>query len=131
MLTGALMSWAAFSLVGGLTPATRGSVGAQAAVAILLPLLLSTATPLRRGRLPILLGSIVTVATLSSTSAALIPDVLLAAVVAAVGTRLAGAVGRRLRSGLVAEPADGGPAPSEHSDLQPGEPATPAGRGAP
>ena len=55
------MSAAAFSLVGGLTPATRSNTAVQAAVALLVPALLTAVTPLRRGAIPLLLGSIVAV----------------------------------------------------------------------
>ena len=50
LLSGAAISAAAFSLVGGLTPATRANTAVQAAVAILVPALLPAADPGRTGR---------------------------------------------------------------------------------
>ncbi len=96
LLTGAAMSAAAFSLVGGLTPATRSNTAVQAAVALLVPALLAAVTPLRRGAIPLLLGSIVAVSAMSFGGAAAVPDVILTALLAAVVTRLAGAFGRLL-----------------------------------
>jgi RND superfamily putative drug exporter len=96
LLGGAAMSVAAFSLVGGLTPATRSNTAVQAAVALLVPALLTAVTPLRRGSIPLLLGSIVAVSAMSFGGAAAVPDVILTALLAAVVTRLAGAFGRLL-----------------------------------
>jgi hypothetical protein len=107
LLTGAAISAAAFSLVGGLTPATRSNTAVQAAVAILVPALLVALTPLRRGALPVLLGSVVAAGALSAPGAS-VPDVLLTAVIAAAATRAFGALGRALgrgrRPGTGAEP---------------------------
>jgi len=96
LLTGAAMSAAAFSLVGGLTPATRSNTAVQAAVAFLVPALLTAVTPLRRGAIPLLLGSVVAVSAMSIGGAAAVPDVIMTALLAAVVTRLAGAFGRLL-----------------------------------
>ena len=96
LLTGAAMSAAAFSLVGGLTPATRSNTAVQVAVALLVPALLTAVTSLRRGAIPLLLGSIVAVSAMSFGGAAAVPDVILTALLAAVVTRLAGALGRLL-----------------------------------
>lgn len=90
------MSAAAFSLVGGLTPATRSNTAVQVAVALLVPALLTAVTSLRRGAIPLLLGSIVAVSAMSFGGAAAVPDVILTALLAAVVTRLAGALGRLL-----------------------------------
>ena len=96
LLAGAAMSAAAFSLVGGLTPATRSNTAVQVAVALLVPALLTAVTSLRRGAIPLLLGSIVAVSAMSFGGAAAVPDVILTALLAAVVTRLAGALGRLL-----------------------------------
>ncbi|HSO03900.1 MAG TPA: MMPL family transporter, partial [Candidatus Limnocylindrales bacterium] len=98
LLAGAGVSAAMFSLVGGLTPATRSNTAVQAAVAILVPALLTALTPLRRGAIPVMLGSVVTVSALSA-SAASVTDVLATALVAAAVTRALGALGRALGRG--------------------------------
>ena len=98
LLAGAAISAAMFSLVGGLTPATRSNTAVQAAVAILVPALLAALTPLRRGAIPTLLGSVVTVSALSG-SASSVPDVLLTTLIAAAATRVLGALGRAMGRG--------------------------------
>ena len=98
LLAGAGVSAAMFSLVGGLTPATRSNTAVQAAVAILVPALLTALTPLRRGAIPVMLGSVVAVSALSG-SASSVTDVLLTALAAAAATRALGALGRALGRG--------------------------------
>jgi RND superfamily putative drug exporter len=110
LLAGAAISAAAFSLVGGLTPATRSNTAAQAAVAILVPALLVALTPLRRGAIPVLLGSIVAVSALSGAASS-VPDVILTALIAATVTRALGALGRAVGRGPGA--GTGGEAPEE------------------
>jgi putative drug exporter of the RND superfamily len=98
LLAGAAISAATFSLVGGLTPATRSNMAVQAAVAILVPALLTALTPLRRGAIPVLLGSIVAVSALSGAASS-VPDAILTALIAAAATRAIGALGRALGGG--------------------------------
>jgi RND superfamily putative drug exporter len=108
LLCGAAISTAAFSLVGGLTPATRSNTAVQAAIAFLVPALLTALTPLRRGSIPILLGSVIAVSALSRTASS-VADVVLTALVAAAVTRVLGALGRglgRARGGAVGDGAD-------------------------
>jgi hypothetical protein len=93
LLAGAAISAAAFSLVGGLTPATRSNTAVQAAVAILVPALVVALTRLRRAAIPVLLGSIVATGALSAPAAS-VSDVLLTALLAAAATRAFGALGR-------------------------------------
>jgi RND superfamily putative drug exporter len=112
LLAGAAISAAAFSLVGGLTPATRSNTAMQAAVAILVPALLTTLTPLRRGAIPVLLGSVVAVSALSGAASS-VPDVILTAVIAAAATRMLGALGRVIGRGR--RFGDGGQAPAQPS----------------
>ena len=116
LLAGAAISAAAFSLVGGLTPATRSNTAMQAAVAILVPALLTALTPMRRGALPVLLGSVVAVSALSGAASS-VPDVLLTAVIAAAATRALGALGRAVGRGRGPESA--GDAPATSSELAP------------
>jgi RND superfamily putative drug exporter len=118
LLAGAAISAAAFSLVGGLTPATRANTAVQAAVAILVPALLAALTPLRRGAIPVLLGSIVAVSALSATASS-VPDVILTAVAAAAVTRVLGALGRAL--GRRPGAGTGGDAPAERASGSPSE----------
>jgi len=94
LVAGAVFSAAVFSLIGGLTPATRGNVAMQAAVAILVAVLVAAATPLRRGAIPLLLGSVTMVSALSGSAGAGVPDVILTVLMAAGATRLAAAVAR-------------------------------------
>ncbi len=118
LLAGAAMSAAAFSLVGGLTPATRSNTAVQAAVALLVPALLTAVTPMRRGAIPLLLGSIVAVSAMSFGGAAAVPDVILTALMAAAVTRVAGALGRMLgrSAGQAAGRGDGEPAADAAAD---------------
>jgi RND superfamily putative drug exporter len=109
LLAGAAISAAAFSLVGGLTPATRANTAVQAAVAILVPALLIALTPLRRGAIPVLLGSIVAVSALSGAASS-VPDVILTALIAAAATRMLGALGRAVGRGRGAQSAGDAPA---------------------
>ena len=94
LVAGAVLSAAVFSLIGGLTPATRSNVAMQAAVAILVAVLVAAATPLRRGAIPLLLGSVTMVSALSASAGAGVADVILTTLMAAGATRLAAAVGR-------------------------------------
>ena len=103
LLAGAGISAAMFSLVGGLTPATRSNTAVQAAVAILVPALLTALTPLRRAAIPVMLGSVVAVSALSGSASSL-PDVLLTALAAAAVTRALGALGRSVGRGRGPEP---------------------------
>ena len=152
LLAGAALSTAAFSLVGGLTPATRANTAVQAAVAILVPALLVALTPLRRGAIPVMLGSIVAVSALSGAASS-VPDVILTALIAAAATRMLGALGRAVGRGLGAQSAGDahaglatGSTPDPHSgspggplsEPAPGEapatsptPRAPVGSGAP
>ncbi|HYN55562.1 MAG TPA: MMPL family transporter, partial [Motilibacterales bacterium] len=98
LLAGAAMSAAVFSLVGGLTPATRSNTALQAAVAVLVPALLTALTALRRGAIPVLLGSVVAVSALSSAASS-VTDVILTALIGAAVTRLLGALGRVMGTG--------------------------------
>ncbi len=100
LLAGAAMSAAVFSLIGGLTPATRSNTAFQAAVAVLVPALLTALTPLRRAAIPVLLGAVVAVTALSGAAAASsVTGVILTALIAAAVTRLLGALGRVVGSG--------------------------------
>ncbi len=96
LVAGALVSMASYSLVGGLTPATSSNTALQAGLAILVPALLVTVSPLRSGALPLMLGSLVTVGALTGASGAGVADVILTALLAALVTWLAGALGRAL-----------------------------------
>jgi hypothetical protein len=114
---GALLSAAVFSLVGGLTPATRSNVAMQAAVAVLVPVLVAAATPLRFGAIPMVLGALTMVSALGASTGADLPDVVLTALIAAAATRLAGAVGRGLGRRL-----GGRRAPVEAADMAAADP---------
>ena len=98
MLSGAAISAAAFSLVGGLTPATRSSTATQAAIAILVPALITALTPARRAAIPVLIGSVLAASALSGSAP--VADVLLTAILAAGATRLLGALGRAVGRGV-------------------------------
>ncbi len=98
LLAGAAIGAAVFSLIGGLTPATRSNTAVQAAVAILVPALLTALTPLRRAAIPVLLGTVVAVSALGG-GASSVPDVILTALIAATVTRLLGALGRVVGAG--------------------------------
>jgi len=117
LLMGALLSAAVFSLVGGLTPATRSNVAMQAAVAVLVPVLVAAATPLRFGAIPMVLGALTMVSALGASTGADLPDVVLTALIAAAATRLAGAVGRGLGRRL-----GGRRAPVEAADMAAADP---------
>ena len=110
LLAGAALSAATFSLIGGVTPATRSNIAVQAAVAILVPALLTALTPLRRGAIPLLLGSVVAVSALSA-GASSVPDVIVTAFMAAAVTRLLGALGRALGRGMDGGRSQGTPSP--------------------
>jgi RND superfamily putative drug exporter len=108
LLGGAVISTAAFSLVGGLTPATRSSTATQAAIAILVPALVAALTPARRAAIPILIGAVIAVSALSGSAS--VADVLLTAFLAAAATRLLGALSRAVGRG--AGPAGSGDVPA-------------------
>ena len=97
LVAGAVLSAAVFSLIGGLTPATRSNVAMQAAVAILVAVLDAAATPLRPGAIPLLLGSVTMVSALSASAGAGVADVILTVLMAAGATRLAGECPQRQR----------------------------------
>ena len=118
---GAVLGGAVFSLIGGLTPATRSNVAMQAAVAILVTVLVAAATPLRRGAVPLALGSVTMVSALSASAGAGVPDVILTVLLAAGATRLAGAVGRALGQATTHRDA------AETATQRPKDPAGPDG----
>ena len=130
LLCGVVLSTATFVLVGGLTPATRSNLALQASLAILVPALMCAIPLARRGALPILIGSVLAVSTVTGATVAALPDVILTVLVAAAVTRLAGGLGRAVARSL-ASGAHSDDSADEADDLEPSPPKAPVGGGAP
>jgi RND superfamily putative drug exporter len=96
LLAGSMVSLAVFMLVSGLTPATRPHPMLQTGAALLAPLALAALTPLRRFAIPLALGGLTTTAVLSAGPGSSLALVAVPVLVAALATRLGGALGRTM-----------------------------------